>query len=155
MSKILELTEKAKQKEEAEALEMQEAIRSAWKKHEKDLVAQLKKDYQTISDIADQERRKAIGRLWKIYTIPAYCLVGVMVLIGVGMIYFGNQVNNDRLEAQEWRKSADLYKAQSQNIKFEVCQMSDKTNRVCVRVDPQYKDQTWGSNLKVLTVKAD
>lgn len=44
MSSILELVEKAKKKEEAEALETQEAIKSAWKKHEQDLVAQLKKD---------------------------------------------------------------------------------------------------------------
>ncbi|WP_370684150.1 MbeB family mobilization protein [Commensalibacter intestini] len=155
MSRILELAEKAKKKEEAEALETQEVIRSAWQKHEQDLLAQLKKDYQTISVTAEQERQKVISSLWKIYTIPAYCLVVIMFLMLGGMIYFGNQVNNDRLEAQEWRKSAELYKAQSQNIKFGTCTMKDKTSRICVQVDPQYQDQSWEGDYKVLTVKAN
>jgi len=77
------------------------------------------------------------------------------VLLGLSALYLGYKAYSTWENMNEWKHSAELYKAQSKNIKFFTCTTDDNTNRICVQIDKKYKDQEWGDNLKILTINAD
>jgi len=84
-----------------------------------------------------------------------YCIGGILVILLLATVYLGYQTDITWSNMNEWKYSAELYEAQSKHIKLFTCKIDDKTSRVCVQVDPKYKDQEWGENLKILTLKAD
>ncbi|MDI2113855.1 hypothetical protein [Commensalibacter nepenthis] len=155
MSRLSELIQHAKQSQKQKEEEVEKIIEEKLNKLESNFNARLKQSFGKIDSDLQEQGEKVNQRLLRLYKIPMLCIGGIGVLLVLGVVYLAYLANGYWDEMNEWKQSAEIYKANSQNILLNKCTMDDKTTRICVQVDPQYKDQEWGNNLKVLTIRAD
>jgi len=69
--------------------------------------------------------------------------------------YFYTQIQTYRQEARNLQASAKLYQQTSKGLTLTYCELPDKTDLVCIEIDPNYQDQTWNKNFKIVKLKPD
>ena len=140
MSKLFELIKQAEQSQKHKEQQVEQEIKARLNKLESDFTSRLEQSFGRINNDLRQQGEKVNQRLLNLYKIPAYCVGGIILILCLAVLYLTHLASNAWEDMREWKKSAELYKAQSQNIVFSKCTMDDKTTRMCVQVDPKYKD---------------
>lgn len=177
MSNLLELAEKARIQRELEkqgkrALETLQAkrnIENYINEQKQILQDQLKKERQSFQGNlqkekqAHQEELKSLQEriessrkdLVKKYEIPFWGLLGCILVMGIGLAYLTWEMKSQYEKMLNWKQSAEQYKAASKEMVIANCKMPDKTHRLCVKIDPNYQDQEWGDNMKIIARKEE
>ena len=124
------------------------------KKSQDNYKSELEKNTtQMISEIQriQQLRAQQIQRRWTNTTVFMMALsVGFLVLLLI-LTYMSNSKYN---EMKDWKRSAEIYKKESNKIETARCTMEDanQSTRLCVRIDPKYRNQHWGENRDLMII---
>jgi len=71
----------------------------------------------------------------------------------IASYYFYIQIQTYRQEARTLQVSAKLYEQTSKESTLKHCELFDETDRVCIKIDPKYQDQTWDKKFKIVKLK--
>lgn len=140
MSRLSELIQHAEQAQKQKEEEVEKVIEEKLNKLKSNFNARLRQSFEKIDSDLKIQGDKVNQRLLKLYKIPMLCVGAIILILCLVILYLTHLTNNVWEDMKEWKKSAKLYKAQSQNLVFSKCIMDDKTTRICVQVDPKYKD---------------
>jgi len=80
------------------------------------------------------------------------CLILCLVSF-IASYYFYIQIQTYRQEARNLQASVKLYEQTSKELTLTHCELPDKTDRVCIEIDPKYQDQTWDKKIKIVKLK--
>jgi len=158
MSKISDLIKQAERLEKQKQRETEKAIEEKLNILGNDFINRLEENFKRIDGVLQRQFKQTLKRLIGFYTVPLCCLGGVCLILClvsfIASYYFYTQIQTYRQEAKTLQASAKLYEQTSKGLTLTHCELPDKTERVCIEIDPKYKDQTWNKKFKIVKMKA-
>ncbi|WP_040364487.1 hypothetical protein, partial [Commensalibacter intestini] len=147
-----ERLEKQKQRETEKAIEEKLNILG------NDFTNRLEENFKRIDGVLQRQSKQTLKRLIRFYTFPLCCLGGVCLILClvsfIASYYFYTQIQTYRQEVRTLQTSAKLYEQTSKGLNLTHCELPNKTDRVCIEIDPNYQDQIWDKKFKIVKLKS-
>jgi len=157
MNKISDLIKQAKRLEKQKQKEVELTIEKRLNMLGNDFTNKLEENFKRIDIVLQRQSKQTLKRLIGFYMVPLCCLGGACLILClvcfIASYYFYIQIQTYRQEVRNLQASAKLYEQTSKGLTLTHCELPNKTERVCIEIDPNYQDQTWDKKFKIVKLK--